>query len=58
MSNRLLDYSAYSQSNKSPPCPDTAALSVLGRGVIVTRNPEHIILTSINNTAVFDVYVL
>ncbi|TWU71238.1 hypothetical protein ED733_001861 [Metarhizium rileyi] len=40
--NRLLDYFTYLQSNNKSTCPDAAEFSVLGRRIIVTRDPEHI----------------
>ncbi|OAQ59195.1 cytochrome P450 alkane hydroxylase [Pochonia chlamydosporia 170] len=48
MNNRLLEYFNYMLSNNKSTCPHAAEVSVLGRRIIVTRDPEHIkaVLTS------------
>lgn len=48
MNNRLLDYFNYMLSNNKSTCPHAAEVSILGRRIIVTRDPEHIkaVLTS------------
>ncbi|KAK2590853.1 hypothetical protein QQS21_011465 [Conoideocrella luteorostrata] len=42
MNNRLLDYLTYMFSNNKATCPHAAEISLLGRRIIITRDPEHI----------------